>query len=75
MPDEGYPEGRVMATHPERRGNAVKTYTDSDIGKCDDCGSDEGWRVNRFREITMVDGERASVQVWLCAECRYANRL
>lgn len=46
-----------------------KTYTDPDIGKCDDCGSVDGRRFRRYRVATMVDGESARLQVWLCREC------
>lgn len=46
----------------------MKTYTDPDIGLCDDCGSDEGRRVRRFR-VVRLQGVEVRIAVWLCAEC------
>lgn len=42
---------------------------DPDIGRCDDCGSEEGDRQAWRRPIT-VGGNPEVVTVWLCEACR-----
>lgn len=39
-----------------------------DIGRCDDCGTDEGRRRKTLRTVT-VGGKPERVEVYLCPEC------
>lgn len=42
---------------------------DPDIGRCDDCGTDEGRRRRTLIDAT-IDGEPVRLVAWLCSECR-----
>ena len=50
----------------------IRVVIDPDIGRCDDCLSDEGRRVRRFRDV-KIQGEPVRIAVWLCPECRAAD--
>jgi len=42
---------------------------DRDIGRCDDCGTEEGDR-QAWRRPIIVAGQPEVVTVWLCEACR-----
>ena len=42
---------------------------DPDIGRCDDCGSEEG-RRHRTLVGAVVGDEMRRIVAWLCASCR-----
>jgi len=49
----------------------VEVNYDPDIGRCDDCGSEEGTRHRTIKNVT-VGGEPRRVVAWLCPSCRGA---
>lgn len=49
----------------------MRVIHDPDIGLCDECGSEDGWRRRTLRNV-VVNGERMRVDVWLCPSCRRA---
>lgn len=47
----------------------VSVSNDPDIGRCDDCGSEDGDRQAWRRPVT-IGGKPEVVTVWLCEACR-----